>query len=181
MVGNATPIAPPTATSMVKVCFTLLENRIAEPGTKTLHLQVMNEAGEVLAGEQSERTTANGTPISATRQIDYSNERVEACIFYIPQRCARRGSLRHPVDGRRRNHRECSVGLELRHLSISEGHLESTLHCSHDHRPSLGHEYNRTRPLGRNACGHSPRKTIPKSSCAIGVGIDLKSTSLAGL
>lgn len=72
-------------TSMVKVCFTLLENRIAESGTKTLHLQVMNEAGEVLAGEQSERTTANGTPISATRQIDYNNDRVEACIFYIPK------------------------------------------------------------------------------------------------
>lgn len=72
-------------TSMVKVCFTLLENRIAEAGTKTLHLQVMNEAGQVLAGEQSERATANGTPISATRQIDYTNDRVEACIFYIPE------------------------------------------------------------------------------------------------
>jgi len=72
-------------TSMVKVCFTLLENRIAEAGTKTLHLQVVNEAGEVLAGEQTERTTANGTPISATRQVDYNNDRVEACIFYIPE------------------------------------------------------------------------------------------------
>lgn len=72
-------------TSMVKVCFTLLENRIAESGTKTLHLQVVNEAGEVLAGEQTERTTANGTPISATRQVDYNNDRVEACIFYIPE------------------------------------------------------------------------------------------------
>ena len=72
-------------TSMVKVCFTLLENRIAEAGTKTLHLQVVNEAGEVLAGEQTQRTTANGTPISATRQVDYNNDRVEACIFYIPE------------------------------------------------------------------------------------------------
>ena len=72
-------------TSMVKVCFTLLENRIAESGTKTLHLQVVNEAGEVLAGEQTERTTASGTPISATRQVDYNNDRVEACIFYIPE------------------------------------------------------------------------------------------------
>jgi len=72
-------------TNMVKVCFTLLENRIAEAGTKTLHLQVVNEAGEVLAGEQTERTTANGTPISATRQVDYNNDRVEACIFYIPE------------------------------------------------------------------------------------------------
>ncbi len=72
-------------TSMVKVCFTLLENRIAEAGIKTLHLQVLNAAGEVLAGEQTERNTANGTPISATRQVDYNNDRVEACIFYIPE------------------------------------------------------------------------------------------------
>ena len=72
-------------TSMVKVCFTLLENRIAEAGTKTLHLQVVNAEGEVLAGEQTEGNTAGGTPISATRQVDYNNERVEACIFYIPE------------------------------------------------------------------------------------------------
>lgn len=71
-------------TNMVKVCFTLLENRIAEAGTKTLHLQVINEAGEVLAGEQTTGSTAAGTPVSATRDVDYNNERIEACIFYIP-------------------------------------------------------------------------------------------------
>ena len=71
-------------TSMVKVCFTLLENRIAEAGTKTLHLQVLNEAGEVLAGEQTAGVNASGAPVSATREVDYNNERVEACIFYIP-------------------------------------------------------------------------------------------------
>jgi len=49
-----------------------------------MHLQVVNAAGEVLAGEQTERNTTGGTPISATRQVDYNNERVEACIFYIP-------------------------------------------------------------------------------------------------
>lgn len=72
-------------TSMVKVCFTLLENRIAEAGTKTLHLQVTNEAGDVLAGEQTSGVNAAGAPVSATREVDYNNERVEACIFYIPQ------------------------------------------------------------------------------------------------
>ena len=71
-------------TSMVKVCFTLLADRIAEAGTKTLHLQVVNEAGEVLAGEQTADVNASGTPVSATREVDYNNERVEVCIFYIP-------------------------------------------------------------------------------------------------
>ena len=75
-------------TSMVKVCFTLLENRIAEAGTKTLHLQVVNEAGEVLAGEQTAGVNASGTPVSATREVDYNNERVEACIFtFLPGPC----------------------------------------------------------------------------------------------
>ena len=72
-------------TSMVKVCFTLLENRIAEAGTKTLHLQVKNANGDVLVGEQTTGTNSAGAPVSATRQVDYNNERVEACIFYIPQ------------------------------------------------------------------------------------------------
>lgn len=71
-------------TDMIKVCFTLLENRIAEAGPKTLHLQLVNEAGQVLLGEQSEAANSDGTAISATRTIDYNNERVEACIFYIP-------------------------------------------------------------------------------------------------
>ena len=51
-------------TSMIKVCFTLLENRIAEAGTKTLHLQVVNEASEVLAGEQTTGFNASGHPLA---------------------------------------------------------------------------------------------------------------------
>ncbi|HBP45044.1 MAG TPA: hypothetical protein DD635_04030 [Flavobacteriales bacterium] len=72
-------------TSMIKVCFTLLENRIAEAGTKTLHLQVENANGAVLAGEQSAEFNSAGIPVSATREVDYNNDRVEACIFYIPK------------------------------------------------------------------------------------------------
>jgi len=70
--------------SMVKVCFAILENRIAEAGPKTLHLQFVNEQNQVLPGEQSEAVNSMGTTISATREIDYNKERVEACIFYIP-------------------------------------------------------------------------------------------------
>lgn len=72
-------------TSMVKFCFTLLENRIAKAGTKTLHLQVKNATGDILAGERTADITATGTPVSATREVDYNNERVEACIFYMPR------------------------------------------------------------------------------------------------
>jgi len=82
--GRQRPTTRASRTDMIKVCFTLIENRIAEAGSKTLHLQLVNAAGQVLLGEQSEAVNSDGTAISATRTIDYNNERVEACIFYIP-------------------------------------------------------------------------------------------------
>ena len=69
---------------MVRVCFTLLENKIASPGNKTLHLQVTTENGEILLGSQTESTSEDQIPISATRQLDYANERLEACVFFMP-------------------------------------------------------------------------------------------------
>lgn len=71
-------------TDMIKVCFTLLENRIATTGAKTLHLQVVNGNNQVLMGEQSDMSSLSGNPISATRTVDYNGERIEACIFFIP-------------------------------------------------------------------------------------------------
>jgi hypothetical protein len=69
---------------MVRVCFTLLENKIASTGNKTLHLQVTTESGEILLGSQTESTSEDQIPISATRQLDYANERLEACVFFMP-------------------------------------------------------------------------------------------------
>lgn len=72
-------------TDMIRLCFTLLENRIAEPGAKTLHLQVVASDGAVLQpGTGIETNTATGTPVSATRVIDYAKERIDACIFFTP-------------------------------------------------------------------------------------------------
>ena len=69
---------------MVRVCFTLLENKIAPPGNKTLHLQVTTESGETLLGSQTESTSDDQIRISATRQLEYANERLEACVFFMP-------------------------------------------------------------------------------------------------
>ena len=69
---------------MVRVCFTLLENKIAPPGNKTLHLQVTTESGEILLGSQTESTSVDQIRISATRQLEYANERLEACVFFMP-------------------------------------------------------------------------------------------------
>jgi hypothetical protein len=72
-------------TDMIRLCFTLLENRIAEPGEKTLHLQVLSSDGAVLQpGTGVAANTPSGTPVSASRVIDYAKERLEACIFFTP-------------------------------------------------------------------------------------------------
>ena len=60
---------------MIKVCFTLLENKIAEPGNKILNLRVTDLEGNVLLPN-------NDGGYSATRNIDYSNDRLDACVFY---------------------------------------------------------------------------------------------------
>jgi hypothetical protein len=60
---------------MIKVCFTLLENKIAEPGNKVLNLRVTDLEGNVLLSN-------NDGGYSATRNIDYSNDRLDACVFY---------------------------------------------------------------------------------------------------
>lgn len=60
---------------MIKVCFTLLENKIAEPGNKVLNLRVKDLEGNVLLPN-------NDGGYSATRNIDYSNDRLDACVFY---------------------------------------------------------------------------------------------------
>lgn len=60
---------------MIKVCFTLLENKIAEPGNKVLNLRVTDREGNVLLSNNDEG-------YSATRNIDYSNDRLDACVFY---------------------------------------------------------------------------------------------------
>tara|TARA_B110000008_G_C16940138_1_gene552115 strand:- start:176 stop:1048 length:873 start_codon:yes stop_codon:yes gene_type:complete len=64
---------------MLRVCFSILENRIAPVGEKTLHLRITNDQGDVLADE------GGGTERSASRTIDYARERLDACIFYSPE------------------------------------------------------------------------------------------------
>ena len=62
-------------TDMIKVCFALLENRISEPGSKLLHLRITGPNEQVLLSGDEDG-------YSASRPIDYANERLDACVFY---------------------------------------------------------------------------------------------------
>ena len=68
---------------MIKTCFTLLENRIAEKGQRTLFLEVIHPDGRLLPpGDRSPVAMPSGVPASAARVLDYNGDRVEACIFF---------------------------------------------------------------------------------------------------
>lgn len=60
---------------MIKVCFSLLENAIAKPGNKNLYLKVLTPDSTMLEYEP-------GAAFSASRNIDYANDRLTTCIFY---------------------------------------------------------------------------------------------------
>ena len=70
---------------MIKVCFTLLENPIADSGDKNLYLNILGPDSAVLAAEA-------GVDFSAIRTIDYSNDRLDACIFFTANQPVELGS-----------------------------------------------------------------------------------------
>ena len=67
-----------TRTEMFRICFTILENRIAPVGNTTLSLRITDPSGNVLPNQDGE------VDFSANRTIDYARERLDACIFYDP-------------------------------------------------------------------------------------------------
>lgn len=72
-------------TDMVRVCFSLLENRIADTGKRAIFLQVVDASGKVLSSDsEASMETPGGTPVSVSRNIDYTRERLDACIFFQP-------------------------------------------------------------------------------------------------
>lgn len=83
---------------MIRVCFTLLENRIAEAGRKNLYLRITGENGVVLKpADDLPAQNAAGAAISASRSIEYANERLEACIFYSPENPFETGAFKVEV------------------------------------------------------------------------------------
>ena len=70
---------------MIKVCFTLLENAIADSGDKNLYLNILSPDSTVLRAEA-------GVDFSAKRTIDYANDRLDACVFYTADEAAELGS-----------------------------------------------------------------------------------------
>ncbi len=71
-------------TKKFQVCFTLLANKIAPKGTKTIYLRIARPDGEILINDNSSTFVYQGKEIfySAQKQVDYQGKDTQVCIYY---------------------------------------------------------------------------------------------------
>ena len=71
-------------TEQVQVCFTLRRNAIAEPGMRTVFIRITRPDDLVLASSADNLMMLDDEPIvyTASRDINYENLDIDACIFY---------------------------------------------------------------------------------------------------
>ena len=67
----------------LRICFTLRENALAKAGQKDVYMRVIRPDSLVVASSPDNLFEYKGIKIiySATRQVDYSNQDIEVCIF----------------------------------------------------------------------------------------------------
>ncbi len=68
----------------IKVCFTLMENDIAQAGMRNAYVRITGPDKYVLAKSETDLFDFQGEKIvfSAKREIDYQNKDVDLCIYY---------------------------------------------------------------------------------------------------
>ena len=71
-------------TNMIKSCFTIIENKIAEAVNKDIIMVVTDPNGNVLKNSSSFNFTVKGVSKSGSvkRKINYQNENVDLCIYF---------------------------------------------------------------------------------------------------
>ena len=67
-----------------RACFTIDQNKIVEPGLKTVYMRIITPAEFVLENQQLDSVRVNDTKImySAKRDLEYNNEAIDMCIYY---------------------------------------------------------------------------------------------------
>ena len=70
---------------MIKTCFSVVENKLAEAGNKEIFLRITNEDGMLLEAptplsiKDKDQKKIN---MSSKRTINYQNENTDLCIYY---------------------------------------------------------------------------------------------------
>lgn len=67
-----------------RACFTIDQNRIVEPGKKTIYMRIITPADFVLENQQLDSIKVNNSNImySAKRKVEYNNKAIDMCIYY---------------------------------------------------------------------------------------------------
>lgn len=71
-------------TEMIKSCFRMRKNPIAQPGMRTLYMSVIGPDGKALGGKTAGTVKVGGedTPYSVTREIEYQQNDTDVCVYY---------------------------------------------------------------------------------------------------
>ncbi len=71
-------------TEQVQICFTLKRNAIADPGMRTVYLRITRPDDLVLASSAENMILLEEEPVvfTASRDINYENLDIDACIYY---------------------------------------------------------------------------------------------------
>ena len=72
-------------TEMIKTCFVLRKNTLAEPGDKNLYIRIIAPNGQVLPANGSSTGTFDGQvgSYSIKRVVNYQNAETDLCVYYM--------------------------------------------------------------------------------------------------
>lgn len=73
-------------TDRIQVCFTILENLLTPPGSKTFFIRITGPNGQLLTSGQPGTFELNGNQVTFTssRAFEYKNEHMVACMVFRP-------------------------------------------------------------------------------------------------
>ena len=74
-------------TEQIKVCFTLLENKVALKGNKDIYIQILNPKNKIVS--KSGNFLESGSSLlhySAKTNVFYDNDQVDVCVFVDPNK-----------------------------------------------------------------------------------------------
>ncbi len=69
--------------NLIRTCFTIQENKLAEAGSKNIYMQVVAPSGNIVIEKEPIQIVAEEQEmeVSAKRQVDYQNEKMDLCIY----------------------------------------------------------------------------------------------------
>jgi len=72
-------------TEQIRVCMVIPANPVAEKGTKTVYVQVINPAGKVIGSKDVITVGGEEVIVSGAKEFEYNGQNTEVCVFVVPQ------------------------------------------------------------------------------------------------